>query len=121
MITSGCTRQELAHELTHTDRKKFVPYLNHCAKKNKGRTLLMHASAEGHSTGVELLADPNGSFCALVNIQGHNNDYTALHYAAYNGHTKCAKALLRYGKFFFFRCVFYFMYLVVKVEKKNWF
>ena len=97
MITSGCTRQELAYELVHTSRKSFVPYLNHCAKKNKGRTVLMHAAAEGHKSAVELLSDPNGTFHVNVNIQGHNNDYTALHYAAYNGHATCAQALLRAG------------------------
>ena len=97
MISKNCTKQELAHELVHTDRKKFVPYLNHCAKKNKGRTLLMHAAFEGHTSVIELLSDIRGLFCVDVNIQGHNNEYTALHYAAYGGHAASARALLRAG------------------------
>ena len=32
-----------------------------------------------------------------MNVKGFLNDYTALHYAAYNGHTTCAQALLRAG------------------------
>ena len=97
MISKKCTKQELAHELVHTERKKFVPYLNHCAKKNKGRTLLMHAAFEGHTSAIELLSDIRGLFCVDVNIQGHNNEYTALHYAAYGGHAPSAQALLRAG------------------------
>jgi hypothetical protein len=97
MISKGCTKQEMAYEFIHTDRKKFIPYLNHCAKKNKGRTILMHAAAEGHTSVVELLVDPCGSFRVDVNVQGNQNDYTALHYAAYNGHAKCVQVLLQAG------------------------
>ena len=37
------------------------------------------------------------SFKADPHVKGHNNDYTALHHAAYNGKGACAKALLLGG------------------------
>ena len=93
MISSGAPTSEIQNALLN-HMKTFRGYLNHCLKRNKGRTLLMHAAAEGHAKCVQMLMK---SFKADPHVKGHNNDYTALHHAAYNGQGGCAKALLLGG------------------------